>query len=315
MYICSIQKKFRTPKNLTKMRKSLYLIILLFFSLSAFCQSTDLARLEYTYFPQKNSDNSFRRIRAQVAYPIALKKEGSYLIPGLEYRNVQFKYDDPVPFATSDLDRFQSFTASLGYTFKMNDIWRFGAQGGLKIASNFSQNDIFSDDLIYTGALYFIKIKEDDRYYEPWRLILGLQYSTTTGFPFPLPIVNYYKRWDENWSFMAGIPKSNLKYYFNDKHEVQLFATLDGFFSNIQKNFDATPEVQNNPVAESMSMTILLSGLGYEFKLTDHLKFYLYGGHTIINDIRFRDADKNDVYTINDTNTFYARSGLKFTIL
>ncbi|MCB7481369.1 DUF6268 family outer membrane beta-barrel protein [Christiangramia sediminis] len=298
------------------MYKKLSLLFFLLFSLSAFCQSTDLARLEYTYFPQKNSDNSFRRMRAQVAFPIALKKEGSYLIPGLEYRNVQFKYEDPEVFDTRDLDRFQSFTASLGYTFKMNDLWRFGAEGGVKLASNFAQSDILQDDLIYTGAVYFIKIKEDERYYEPWRLILGLQYSTTTGFPFPLPIVNYYKRWDEKWSYMLGIPKSNLKYYFNGRQEVQLFLTLDGFFSNIQNNFDTTPgNNTNDPIAESMSMTILLSGLGYEFSFTDHLKFYVYGGHTLINDIRFRDADRNNIYTINETNTFYARSGLKFTIL
>ena len=286
------------------------------FSLNAFSQSTDLARLEYTYFPQKNSDNSFRRFRAQAAYPIELKKEGSYLIPGLEYRNVNFKYNDPELFETGDLDRFQSFTASLAYTFKMNEVWRFGAQTGIKIASNFSQNDIFSDDLIYTGAIFFVKIKESERLYDPYRLILGLQYSTTTGFPFPLPIVNYYRRWDEKWSYMLGTPKSNLKYYFNDKHEVQLFVTLDGFFSNVQKNFDTTPRVgMDDSVAESMSMTILLSGLGYELRFTEHLKFYLYGGHTLINDIRLRDANRNDVYTINDTNTFYVRSGLKFSIL
>lgn len=298
------------------MHKKLFLFFLLLFSLSAFCQSTDLARLEYTYFPQKKSDNSFRRMRAQVAFPISLKKEGSYLIPGLEYRRVHFKYEDEELFETRDLDRFQSFTASLGYTFKMNELWRFGAEGGIKLASNFARSDIFSDDLIYTGAVYFIKIKEDERYYEPWRLILGLQYSTTTGFPFPLPIVNYYKRWDEKWSYMLGTPKSNLKYYFNDQHEVQLFVTLDGFFSNVQNNFDTTPgNNTNDKVAESMSMTILLSGLGYEFSFTDHLKFYLYGGHTLLNDIRLRDADRNNVYTINETNTFYARSGLKFTIL
>ncbi len=298
------------------MHKRLIFLILLGFSINSFCQSTDLARLEYTYFPQKNSDNSFRRSRAQVAFPISLKKEGSYLIPGLEYRNVHFKYDDPELFNTGDLDRFQSFTATLGYTFKMDEIWRFGAQGGVKIASNFDRGDILKDDLIYTGAVFFIKIKEDDRYYEPWRLILGLQYSTTTGFPFPLPIVNYYKRWDEKWSYMLGTPKSNLKYYFDDRHEAQFFVTLDGFFSNVQNNFDTTPEIENNDkLAESMSMTILLSGLGYEFMLTEHLKFYLYGGHTLINDIRFRDVDRNDVYTINDTNTFYVRSGLKFTIL
>ena len=297
------------------MHRYLVFIFLFIICLPAWSQSTDLARIEYTYFPQRDSDNSFRRFRAQVALPFKLKKEGSYLVPGLEYRNVNFKYNDPENFVTNNLDRFQSFTATLGYTFKMNEDWRFGAEGGLKVASNFSTGKVLNDDLIYTGAVYFVKIKEDERYYEPWRLILGLQYSTTTGFPFPLPIVNYYKRWDEKWSYMLGTPKSNLKYYFNDKHILQAFVTLDGFFANIQENFDANPlSFSEDKYAESISMTILLSGLGYEYGFTDHLKFYAYAGHTLLNDIRLRDTNKDDVYTINKTNTFYARGGLKFTI-
>ena len=298
-----------------EMMRKLLIFLMLMSGLGIYAQSTDLARVEYTYFPQKNSDNSFRRFRSLVTLPIRLKKEGSYLVPGLEYRNVNFKYNDPEDFDTNDLDRFQSFTATLGYTFKMNEYWRFGAEGGVKIASNFSRGDIFKDDLIYTGSILFVKIKEDERYFTPWRLILGLRYSTTAGFPFPLPIINYYKRWNRNWSYMLGVPKSNLKYYFNDKHTMQGFVTLDGFFANVQDNFDTTPAVgDNDNIAESMSMTIVLSGLGYEFSFTEHLKFYLYAGHTLMNDIRLRDENRDDVYTINKTNTFYTRGGLKFTI-
>ena len=298
-----------------KMRNLFFLVLLISVGFSAVAQSTDLARLEFTYFPQKNSDNSFRRIRAQTVFPIKMKKEGSYLFPGLEYRNVHFRYDDPEVFDTSDLDRFQSITATLGYTFKMANDWRFATNGGVKIASNFSEGYIDNDDLIYTGSVIFIKSKEDEVNDDAWRLILGLQYSTTTGFPFPLPIVNYYKRWDEKWSYAIGTPKSNLKYYLNDKHELQLFVTLDGFFANVQDNFDATPSRNGNDnIVDNISMTIILSGIGYEYSFTDHLKFYVYGGHTIRNDIRLRDSNQDDVYKINETNTFYGRSGLKFTI-
>lgn len=297
------------------MRNILVLFLVIFFCKAGFAQQTDLARIEYTYFPQKNSDNSFRRARAIAAFPIRMKKEGTYLVPSLEYRNVNFKYKDPEVFDTRDLDRFQSFTATLGYTFKIGEYWRFGAETGVKIASNFSIGDIISDDLIYTGTVIFVRRKEDPVNDDATRWILGLRYSTTAGFPFPLPIVNYYKRWDEKWSFAVGTPKSNLKYYFNSRHEVQAFVTLDGFFANIQENFDATPSnTGNDNIAENISMTIVLSGLGYEFSLTDHLKFYIYGGHTLRNDIRLRDSNQDDVYTINETNTFYGRSGLKFTI-
>lgn len=296
-------------------KSSLLLVFMIFGALQLLkAQNTDLARVEYTYFPQSSSDNSFRRFRAQVALPIELK-EGTYLVPGLEYRNVNFEYEDPAAFQTYDLDRFQSFTATLGYTFEMNEFWRFGAEAGVKVASNFTLDKAINDDFIYTGSVFFVKIKEDERYYEPWRLILGLRYSTTTGFPFPLPIINYYKRWNENWSYTIGTPKSNLKYYFNEKNAVQAFVTLDGFFANIQEDFNVTPLKPNSDkIARSISMTVVLSGVGYEYSFTDHLKFYLYAGNTILNDIRFRDKKKNSIYTINDKNSIYARSGLKFTI-
>jgi hypothetical protein len=299
-----------------KMYRNLcFILLVLGVSAPALAQSADLARIEYTYFPQKNSDNSFRRFRAMAAYPIELKKDGSYLVPGIELRKVHFKYDDPEIFDTSNLDNFKSITATLGYTFKFGEDWRFGAEGGVKIASNFSEGNIIQEDLIYTGAVYFIKNKEVEHLYEPWRLILGLQYSTTTGFPFPLPIVNYHRRWNEKWAYALGTPKSNIKYFFNDRSQLQAFVTLDGFFANVQKNFDATPaNTGNDNIVDNISMTVVLSGLGYEYSFTDHLKFYVYGGHTIINDIRLRDRNNNDVYNINETNTFYGRGGLKFTI-
>lgn len=283
----------------------------------AMAQSTDLARIEYTYFPQSDSDNSFRRFRTFVNFPIKLSDNDAYLIPGIEYRNVHFKYKNDEAFSTNNLDRFQSFTGKIGYTFKMNEVWRFGAETGVKVASNFTTNELVRDDFIYTGSVYFIKIKEDERYVEPWRLILGLSYSTTTGFPFPLPVINYYKRFDGKWSYGLGIPKTNLKYYFNDKHQVQGFVTLDGFFANIQQNFNPYPQTRPdaNRLAESMSMTIVLSGLGYQYNFTDNISFYAYAGYTVMNDIRLRDKDREDIYTIDDTNTFYARSGLKFSIL
>lgn len=279
-------------------------------------QSTDLARIEYTYFPQSDSDNSFRRVRGFINFPVKLNENGAYLLPGLEYRNINLKYNDPAIFETRELDRFQSFTASLGYTFKINELWRFGAEAGGIIASNFEQGDILNDDVIFKGTVVFVKIKEDERYIEPWRLILGLQYSTTSGLPLPLPIVNYYKRFHPDWSYALGVPKTNINYYLNNNSNLQAFVTLDGFFANVQNNFYTMPaSTVNQRLAENISMTIVLAGIGYEYNFTNYLSLYIYTGHTVVNDIRFRDNKFNKVYTINDTNSFYGRTGLKFSIL
>ena len=169
----------------------IYLIFIGFLGFSANAQSTDLARIEYTYFSQSNSDISFRRFRTFANFPIALNDKGTYFIPGLEYRKVCFNYRNNEFFSTEHLDRFQSFTGKIGYNFKMNESWRFGVETGLKIASNFSNKKTVNDDYIYTGAVYFIKTKEEEAGAKPWRLIFGLSYSNHPGLTFPLPVINY----------------------------------------------------------------------------------------------------------------------------
>lgn len=279
-------------------------------------QVTDLARVEYTYFPQSNSDNSFRRFRTLVNIPLKLK-EDAYLVPGLEYRNVNLQLDEQFNFLGSDLDRYQSFTIRLGYTEPINEKWRYAIQGGIKLATNGTSN-FTKDDFVYEASVYFIKKKMENvnnvSNFKAWRLILGLSYSTTAGRPFPLPIVNYYKEFRPNWSYAAGIPKSNIKYRFNAKHSINAFITLDGFFANIQDNI-AIPTLSNTFAAgDNISLTTVLSGVGYEYNITKHLLFYIYAGHTLWNDIRIRDENQNDVLTLNNKNTFYSRGGIKFKI-
>ncbi len=298
----------------------LFSVFFMFFCLGtgllSYGQSTDLARIEYTYFPQSNSDNSFRRFRSFVNFPLKLNEKEAYLVPGIEYENINLKYEDPALFARKELERFQSFTFRLGYTFKINEEWRFGTNAGVKVTSNFERNAVISDDLIYTGGIFFINIKEDELNKEPVRLILGLHYSTTSGIPFPLPVINYYKRFQPKWAYALGVPKTSLKYYINEKNMIQGFTSLDGFFANVQNNFDVNPtNTSAKDIAENISMTILLAGIGYELKFTDNLSFFMYAGHTLINNIRLRDDKLEKVYTINETNSFCGRGGLKFSIL
>ena len=61
-------------------------------------------------------------------------------------------------------------------------------------------------------------------------------------------------------------------------------------------------------------MTNVVLGLGYEFYFTDHLQYYLYAGHTVYNEYRIRDNNREDVYVIENDNTFYIRTGIKFKI-
>ncbi len=295
-----------------------YIILLLaaITTIQVNAQLTDIARVEYTYFPQRGSDNSFKRFRSLINFPIKLNEKGSYLVTGLEYRGVNFDYEDITSFDVSGFDRLRSVEITLGYTFKLKNDWRFAIKSGVMAASNFETSKLIQDDLLYSGAVFLIKDQGDIENKTPWRLILGLQYSTTAGRPFPLPIVNYYRKFHPSWSYAVGVPKTNIKYSINNKNSLQCFATLDGFYANLQENrtVTSTDPLQDNETASNISMLIALAGLGYEHLFTQHLVFYTYVGYTILNDIRLRDADQENVLTVNDKNSSYIRAGLKFKI-
>lgn len=292
-------------------------IVCCFFCLAfakAYSQSTDLFRAEYTYFPQRNSDNTFRRFRVFANVPLPLNLgEGVYLAPYIEYRNVHLTVEESVSTqinSTLNSDRYESFELSLGYTFPMKKDWRFGTRAGVLIASNFDKKKAISDDYFASLSFYFIKnkTKRTDGGV-PWRLVMGVQYSTTAGRPFPLPYVNYYREFASNWSYSLGVPKMNLKYRFNKKHDLQLYARLDGFYANIQNNIDT-----GNGIADNVSMRTAMMGPGYHYHINKYISAYVYIGYTIFNDIRLRNTDAQDIQTINDHNSFYSRAGIKVKI-
>ena len=108
----------------------------------------------------------------------------------------------------------------------MKKDWRFAIQGGLLAASNFEKSRLISDDLITTGTVLFVKDKKDNGLKKPWRLILGLTYSTTSGRPIPIPIVSYFKQIDDKLSYNLGVPKTNIKYSIKNKHQKHLLLYL-----------------------------------------------------------------------------------------
>lgn len=126
-------------------------------------------------------------------------------------------------------------------------------------------------------------------------LILSLTYNTTTSLPFLLPFVSYYRRVNEKWSFSAEVLKSNIKYSFNENRNLQSFFWLDGSFVNLQTTTVLSKET--------------IKGLGYEYLLSKYLVVY----HGYVKNV-LRDKGRENVSTLNDVNTFYLRTEVKFKI-
>ncbi|AEH00104.1 DUF6268 family outer membrane beta-barrel protein [Lacinutrix sp. 5H-3-7-4] len=282
------------------------LIIISFQPVSA--QLTDLARIEYSYIPKGNSEDSFKRFRTLLNYPIELKND-SYLIIGGEYSNIDFDIEDHYPFETNNLSQLHIIDFNLAYTFKVSEKWRLGAKIAPRIASTLREK-IGGDDIFLNGGVYAVNDRtKDESAKKPYRLIVGLTYNSTAGIPLPLPFVSYYRRVNKHWSFNLGIPKTNVKYFFNEKNIVQLYTSIDGYFANIQG-----PLLVNDQQADNISLSVIVTGLGYEYCFTKNLLWYAYTGYTLSMNNRLRDSDREEVFKLDNVNTLYFRSGIKFKI-
>lgn len=270
-------------------------------------QLTDLARLEYSFIPSTKSEDQYTRLRALVNYPIKLN-EDDYLIIGGEYNRILLNLEDNYSFNTEQLSKLHVIDLNIAYTFKSNSKWRFGFKLNPRIASTLTK-ELTLDDTFLNGGAYMVKDRTKADIEKPYRLILGLTYNTTAGVPFPLPFISYYRRVNDNWSFSAGVPKSNLKYFFNEKNMLQTFVGLDGYYAHLQQD----TEIAGKNV-DHISLSVAVAGLGYEYCFTKHLVAYSYVGYTLRLNNVLRDKDRNDVFKLNDLNAFYFRSGLKFKI-
>ena len=155
----------------------------------------------------------------------------------------------------------------------------------------------------------FIDRSKDESLKRPYRLILGLTYNATTGLPFPLPFVSYYRKPTEKWSFSVGVPKSNIKWFLDAKNTLQSFVSLDGYLAHLQE-----PSVVNGRQVDNVSLSVIVGGGGYEYLFTKNLVAYVYAGYTFRLNNVLRDDNRNEVFKLNDLNAFYLRTGIKFKI-
>lgn len=288
-----------------------FLIFLLLFTAIGHAQFSDLAKIDYTNISGSNSDTKYNRTRVLLNYPIKLKKESTYLFLGLDYSNINLEIEENLSFDSNELNDFRILDLNIGYTTPLKNDWRLGVRLTPGFSSNLSSKELGIQDIVFSSDVVFVKDKTKDKSVnKPWRLILGGSYSGNRGFPFPLPFINFYKKFHHNWSYTLGVPRANLEYHRFKKHRIKLYTELDGFTVNLQRGV----LIDNTTVAESINMSIIVSGLQYEFYITKHIRFYAKSGYNINNSVNLRDSDRDNILELDNTTKLYLRTGLRFKI-
>lgn len=282
---------------------------LLFCCTTLQAQLSDLARIDYTYIPNAKSDIEYKRLRALFNYPVKLKKEGTYLFLGLDYSNIHLNSENEFPFETRDLNDFQLLDFSIGYTTPLKNNWRLGVRFQPGFSTNLVADALSIKDVVLSGTVAFIRTGKEYNG-KASRLILGVTYGGNSGFNFPLPFVSYFKKFHPEWSYNFGVPKTNLQYYISKTHRLKAYAQLDGFTSNLQRE---VPFI-NGEAAASINMSLILSGLQYEYHLTKRLQFYARAAYIIAINNELRNESRDAIFSLDNNAKIYLRTGVKFKI-
>ncbi|WP_343485701.1 DUF6268 family outer membrane beta-barrel protein [Allomuricauda sp. d1] len=279
---------------------------LIFLAMDGFAQSSDVLRIDYLRIPKNASGIETSRYKFLLNIPIKLN-EDNYLVAGAEYNQFDVGYSVELPFDNSELDTFHIVDFNLGHITKWNENWRLITVVTPRLASNFVKSPD-GDDFFFNATATFLKdVPEGDK---PFRLVLGLSFNSTTGLPFPLPLVSYYKRFHPKWSYTLGIPRTNFRYHLTEKQFLQASVLLDGYFINIQNDI-ALPDGRTG---SRISLSALVAALGYQYRIAKRTSFYVLMGHTIEQEGILRNDKRDNVFTLNRDGNFYLRGGFKISI-
>ncbi|MBD0776714.1 hypothetical protein HPE56_02815 [Maribacter sp. ANRC-HE7] len=282
--------------------------LVIIFILSAvgvgFSQETGSVYFNSQLLPNSNV-GTFKKNSVGFDFPIKnfSSKESISLIG--EYQNLNIGYvDKDVPFETYQIDNFQTFSLGLSYNRILENGWGFGIKIAPQISSNFDVEELGNEDIFVNGSLVFDKLNEENR--SMWTF--GVEYDAQNGLNYPIPVIAYTKRLDDQWAYKIGFPDSRLKWSFHDNHNFEAFTTLDGFAGNINDEI----EIYKEDYTGKLKNTYLVGGLGYNITFLKSFEFNAKAGYVAFNTMEVQDYDSDRIYDFEMDNGFYYNFGLKY---
>ncbi|GAB4229581.1 MAG: hypothetical protein Tsb0034_01220 [Ekhidna sp.] len=268
-----------------------------------------MARVEYTVVPGTNSNFEYNRKRVLFNYPFKVK-EGTYFFAGVDYSHIHMEFTEEVDsFNKEETDNFTLFDLNLTYSFPIKNDWRIGLQVTPGLSSNM-ESSLEWDDMVISSVVAFIKDKKDQPDgKKPYRIIIGAAYSGSSGVPFPIPFISFYKKFRPRWSYNLGAPVSNLQWHTSNQVRMKLFATLDGFNSNLHRN----QVVNDNQETNRLRVNMILLGTRYEFKFSEHIESFVTITRSFNPVVQLR-RNRMDVLTLSTEDVMHYRIGIRCKI-
>lgn len=253
------------------------------------------------------SDASFQTIGiSKNLFKVPLKKGKQGIIKvgiDYDYAHINFNINHEI---LKKIENFHNIGLTLGYLRKISQKWSL--IGGIIPQLNSNFTDGIKGDDFYLNAFALLNYS----WSENSRLSFGLAYSNTLGYPTPIPVINYWKRFNEKWEMGLGFPRTSVTRSLNLKSKLIGYAELQGYNGNISRNVQ--PSLTTFPLireAERISYRDIIMGVEYRYQVK---KFQLRvnGGYTIDRNFELQNSDNGTAYEFNMENNFNFGIGLGF---
>ncbi|MFT3738695.1 MAG: DUF6268 family outer membrane beta-barrel protein [Breznakibacter sp.] len=287
-----------------------YFIIFQFLliSIGVFAQSSENYNisLEGHWVVDDNSDAAFQShgIRIKLlSKPFQQGKKGTIRVNAI-YNYVEINYNENSELF-SDLEHFHSVGFTLGYIKPFqNPRWTFVGMAIPVLNSNFT-GGVSSRDLYINALLLFNYSKQKDT-----RFTMGLVYTSTFGYPAPIPVFSYWREWNKKWEMNFGFPKIDLIYHLNPKTSFMSYCEMQGFNGNISKSIHS-PIFEDSRTARRISYSDILAGLEWQYKL-NNLQFRFNTSYTLYREFELQNTDYKTAYDFDMGKNFNIGVGIDY---
>jgi len=246
-------------------------------------------------------DVSFEKYDFRASFPKKLEKPGSKIFHKLNYSKTNIDYGI-IPLTGTELEHFHSIAYTFGFSKPLKNGWYLTTFISPNISSNFESSISFSELRLFGMALFSKAINKKKNLI----LNLGALYSSTIGFPAPIPVASLMWKPDPRWVINFGFPQFDINYQATTSLTIGTSLFMSG------ENFTLTDDIVydgNNTKIDNVSIMNIGGGLYLNKKITKIIKLNVNSGYTFYRNFEFKDGN-DSVHDFNLDNNFYIKAGI-----
>lgn len=218
------------------------------------------------------------------------------------YAHLNYNIED-LNYNFKEIEDFHSLGINISYFKMMNQKWSFIGILNPQLSSNFA-GKLKGDDLYINAIVIFNYSRKRSN-----RLSFGLVYSNTMGVPFPIPIISYWKKFDDKWEMNLGFPRMSIAYSLNPKSLFTAYTAFDGYNLNISESIQNP--LSSHRRAQKINYIDIISGMEYAYQ-AEKFQFRFNFGYTIYRYFGLQNDKHETAYKFDMANNLNLGIGFGF---